>query len=46
MDWQYARIIGQLSSSKKSTRPYLANAVHQYSRFTNDPKELHNKTLL
>jgi histone deacetylase 1/2 len=39
--WKYRSVIGKLNFLEKSTRPDIAYAMHQYARFTADPKVSH-----
>jgi len=39
--WNYHAIVGALTYLMAMTRPELAYAVHQCSRFSNDPKQSH-----
>ena len=43
--WSYASIVGMLLYLSMHTRPDLAFAVSQVSRFTSDPREPHNKAV-
>lgn len=43
--WNYRRIRGKLNFLEKSTRPYLAYAVHQCARFQANRKESHAKAI-
>ena len=40
-DWHYRSIIGKLNFVEKSSRPDIANPVHQCARFSADPREPH-----
>lgn len=44
--WEYASIIWQLNFLEKSTRPDFKYAVHQYARFTANPKSSHKMAVL
>lgn len=44
--WDYCSILGKLNYLEKSTRPYIAYAVHQCARFAADPKECHVQAML
>jgi len=44
--WEYRRIIGQLNFLEKSTRPDIAYAVHQCTRFSSDPRASHKIAIL
>jgi len=45
-EWEYRRIIGQLNFLEKSTRPNIAYAVHQCTRFSSNPKASHKMAVL
>ena len=44
--WEYARIIGQQKKLGNSTRPDIAFAVQQCTRFMSNPSELHKQAML
>jgi len=44
--WGYRRVLGQLNFLKKSTRPDIAHAVHQCTRFRASPKSSHKQAML
>jgi len=44
--WEYRRIIGQLNFLEKLTRPDIAYAVHQCTRFLSDPRASHKMAIL
>jgi len=44
--WDYSRIIGQLNFLGKSSRPDIAYAVHQCSRFAANPRTCHKHAIL
>jgi hypothetical protein len=44
-DFDYPHVIGQLNFLEKSTRPKLAFAVHQCSRFSANPRTSHAKAI-
>ena len=37
-EWHYRSIIGKRNFLEKSTRPDIAYVIHQYARFSSDPK--------
>jgi Reverse transcriptase (RNA-dependent DNA polymerase)/GAG-pre-integrase domain len=44
-NWNYRAVIGKLNYLEKSTRPYIAYAVHQCARFSADPKVEHTRAV-
>jgi hypothetical protein len=40
-DFHYRSVIGEANFLEKSIRPDIAVAVHQYARFSSDPKQCH-----
>jgi len=46
IQWEYSRVIGQQKNLGKSTRPDIAFAVHQCTRFMRNPSELHKQAML
>jgi len=43
--WNYRAIVGALTYLMAMARPELAYAVHQCSRFSNDPKQSHERAI-
>ena len=44
-DWNYRTLTGMLGYLQLTSRPDISMAVHQCSRFNNDPKLSHEKTI-
>ena len=44
-DFHYRSVVGKVNFLEKSTRPDIAVAVHQYARFSADPKQSHADAL-
>ena len=45
-NWNYRAVTGMLNYLTGSTRPDIAMAVHQISRFGNNPKLSHEKSII
>ena len=45
-DWNYRRATGMLNYLTGSTRPDIVMAVHQITRFSNNPKLSHEKSIM
>ena len=43
--FNYRSVIGQIAYLEKSTRPELAYAVHQCSRYSADPRKVHGEAV-
>lgn len=43
--WSYRSVLGKLSYLQNTTRPDIAMAVHQCARFSNDPRQCHQKAI-
>ena len=43
--WNYQSVIGMMNYLQQRTRPDLAFAVHQCTRFCNDPKRSHERAV-
>ena len=43
--WDYRSVIGKLNFLEKSTRPDLAQSVHQCARFMSEPKKSHGEAV-
>ena len=43
--WSYCSVIGKLNFLAQNTRPDIAYAVHQCTKYCNDPRETHGTTI-